>query len=255
MLLSSPRRRGSSHFNKIWTTAFAGVTTMGLFIERSSYSSKKFFTAQSSIGRMNSERKTMKECMTRSYRLTKELSQLFDLEGRMDATLSVSMYYLNQILESERSSIFLFQHWNQELTIFSSLDLEKHEISMPKSCGVAGWVFVNQKSLIINNAYEDSRFFKDVDDMTGFRTRNIICAPLVDSKRSACIGTVQALNKNQGDFSSDDLDLLKLAAGMLTMAINNSKRYDELMVTNEARKRLVQHISRGVDKLFEQKRD
>jgi len=194
----------------------------------------------------------MKERMTRSYRLTKELSQLFGLEGKTNATLSVSMYYLNQILESERSSIFLFQHWNQELTIFSSLDLEKSEVSIPKSCGVAGWVFVNKKPLIINNAYEDSRFFKDVDDMTGFRTRNIICAPLVDSIRNACIGTVQALNKNHGDFSSDDLDLLKLAAGMLTMAINNSKRYDELMVSNEARKKLIQHISENIGRIFEQ---
>ena len=194
----------------------------------------------------------MEERMTRSYRLTKELSQLFDLEGKIDATLSVAMYYLNQILETERSSIFLFQHWNQELTLFSSLDLERHEISMPKSCGVAGWVFVNQKPLIINNAYEDSRFFKDVDDMTGFRTRNIICAPLVDSKRSTCIGTVQALNKNHGDFSTDDVDLLKLAAGMLTTAINNSKKYDELMVTNAARKKLMEHVSQNIRSLFEQ---
>lgn len=188
----------------------------------------------------------MKESMTRSYRLTKELSQLFDIEGKIDATLSVSMYYLNQILETERSSIFLFQHWNQELTIFSSLDLERHEISMPKSCGVAGWVFVNKKPLIVNNAYEDSRFFKEVDDMTGFRTRNIICAPLVNSKRGTCVGTVQALNKLKEDFAPDDLDLLQLAASMLTMAINNSKKYDELTFTNEARKRFIERIADNI---------
>lgn len=189
----------------------------------------------------------MKESMTRSYRLTKELSQLFDIEGKIDTTLSVSMYYLNQILESERSSIFLFQHWNQELTIFSSLDLEKQEISIPKSCGVAGWVFINSKPVIINNAYEDSRFSKDVDDMTGFRTRSIVCAPLLDSNRSTCIGTLQSLNKLNGDFTPDDLDLLQLAASMLTMAINNSKRYDELTVTNEARKRFFMNIANNIN--------
>ena len=64
----------------------------------------------------------MKESMTRSYCLAKELSQLFDLEGKIDTMLSVSMYYLNQFMDSERSSIWLFQHWNQQLTIFSSLD-------------------------------------------------------------------------------------------------------------------------------------
>ena len=100
----------------------------------------------------------MEESMTRSYRLAKELSQLFDLESKIESALSVSMQHLNQFMDSERSSIFLFQHWNEQLTIFSSLDLDKHEIGIPKSCGVAGWVFVNRKPAVVNNAYEDNRF-------------------------------------------------------------------------------------------------
>jgi hypothetical protein len=53
----------------------------------------------------------MKESMTRSYRLAKELSKLFDLENNIDKVLSVSMCHLNQFMDSERSSVFLFQHW------------------------------------------------------------------------------------------------------------------------------------------------
>ena len=98
--------------------------------------------------------------MTRSYRLAKELSQLFDLESNIETVLSVSMYHLNQFMDSERSSIFLFQHLNQQLTVFSSLDLKKNEIRIPKSCGVAGWVFVNRQPAVVNNAYEDGRFHK-----------------------------------------------------------------------------------------------
>ena len=178
----------------------------------------------------------MKESMTRSYRLAKELSQLFDLEGKIDTMLSVSMYYLNQFMESERSSIWLFQHWNQQLTIFSSLDLEKNEIRIPKSCGVAGWVFVNRKPAVVNNAYEDSRFNRKVDDMTGYHTRNMICTLLLDYKDN-CLGTLQSLNKNVGDFTANDLELLNLASRMVTVAINNSRRFDEILVTNEARRK------------------
>jgi signal transduction protein with GAF and PtsI domain len=116
----------------------------------------------------------VKESMLRSYRLEKELSQLFDLEGKIDTMLSVSMYYLNQFMDSERSSIWLFQNGNQHLTIFSSLDLEKNEIRVPKSCGVVGWVYENCKPAVVNNAYEDSRFYRKVDDMTGFHTRNLV---------------------------------------------------------------------------------
>jgi GAF domain-containing protein len=180
--------------------------------------------------------------MTRSYRLAKELSQLFDLESNTETVLSVSMYHLNQFMNSERSSIFLFQHLNQQLTVFSSLDLKKNEIRIPKSCGVAGWVFVNRQPAVVNNAYEDSRFYHAVDDMTGFRTRNLICTPILDSKDS-CMGTLQSLNKKGEDFTTDDLELLGLAARMIAIAIKNSKQYTELLVTNNARKRFIEQIS------------
>ena len=192
----------------------------------------------------------MKESMTRSYCLAKELSQLFDLEGKIDTMLSVSMYYLNQFMDSERSSIWLFQHWNQKLTIFSSLDLEKNEIRIPKSCGVAGWVFVNREPAVVNNAYEDNRFYRKVDDMTRFHTRNIVCTPLLDYK-DHCLGTLQSLNKTTGDFTTDDLELLNLAARMVAVAINNSRRYKEILVTNEARRKFIKKISGNIGIIFD----
>jgi GAF domain-containing protein len=184
----------------------------------------------------------MEESTTRPYLLAKQLSQLLDLDSEIDTVLSASMYYLNQFMDSERSSIFLFQHWNQQLTIFSSLDLEKHEISIPKSYGVAGWVFVNCQAAVINNVYEDNRFYKEVDEMTGFQTRNMICTPLLDSK-DHCLGTIQSLNKKGGDFTTNDLELLNLAAGMVAVAIKNSRQYNELLVTNEARRKFIKHIT------------
>jgi GAF domain-containing protein len=192
----------------------------------------------------------MKESMTRSYCLAKELSQLFDLEGKIDTMLSVSMYYLNQFMDSERSSIWLFQHWNQKLTIFSSLDLEKNEIRIPKSCGVAGWVFVNRKPAIVNNAYEDSRFYRMVDNITRFHTRNLVCTPLLDNK-DHCLGTLQSLNKKTGDFATDDLELLNLAARMVAVAINNSRRYKEILVTNEARRKFIKKFSGNIGNIFD----
>ncbi len=184
----------------------------------------------------------MAESTTRSYRLASKLAQLFDLESRIETVLSVSMYYLNQFMEAERSSIFLFQHWNQQLSIFSSLDLDKHEIEIPKSCGVAGWVFVNREPAIVNDAYADNRFHKEVDEMTGFQTRNLICTPLLDT-RDHCLGTLQSLNKQAGKFTNDDLELLNLASGMVAVAIKNSQRYDELLVANDARRKFIANLT------------
>ncbi len=191
----------------------------------------------------------MKEGKIQPYRLGMELSQLFDLESDIDTALSVSMTNLNQFMDSERSSIFLFQPMKDQLTIFSSLDLGKNEIRIPKSLGVAGWVFEHRKPAIVYNAYEDSRFCKEVDLMTGFHTRNLICTPLIDC-REHCLGTLQSLNKKNGDFTTEDLELLNFIARMVAVAINNSKRYSEILITNEARKRLIKQIIGDIGKAF-----
>ncbi len=193
----------------------------------------------------------MKESMTRSYRLASKLSQLFDLESNIDTVLSVSMYHLNQFMNSERSSVFLFRRWNQQLTVFSSLDLERNEIRMPKSCGVVGWVFVNQQPAIVNDAYEDSRFYKMVDNMTGFHTRNLVCTPLLDSN-DHCLGTLQSLNKKSGDFTTNDLDLLNLAARIVAVAIKSSNHYTELLVVNNARKKFIEQVSDNKREIYHQ---
>ncbi len=193
----------------------------------------------------------MKESMTRSYRLANKLSQLFDLESNIDTVLSASMFHLNQFMNSERSSVFLFRRWNQQLTVFSSLDLERNEIRMPKSRGVVGWVFVNQQPAIVNDAYEDNRFYKMVDDMTGFHTCNLVCTPLLDSN-DHCLGTLQSLNKKSGDFTTNDLDLLNLAARIVAVAIKSNNHFTELLVVNNARKKFIEQVSRNKREIYHQ---
>ena len=58
------------------------------------------------------------------------------------------------------------------------------------------------------------------------------------------------MNKREGNFTNDDLELLKLAAGMVAIAINNSKRYNELLVTNEARKNFINKITANTGNIF-----
>ena len=194
----------------------------------------------------------MEESMTRPYRLAKELSQLFDLESSIDNVLAISMYKLNQLMDSERSSIFLFDPLKQQLTSFSSQDLEKKEIRIPKSSGVSGWVFEHRMPAIVNDTDSDSRFYSGVDDMTGFRTRNLICTPLIDYKER-CSGTLQSLNKKSGDFTTDDLELLDLTARLVAVAISNSRRYDEILTTNMARQKLINKIVSNIGNLPEKK--
>jgi len=173
----------------------------------------------------------MEKSRIRPHHLVTKLSQLFNLETSLDTVLAVSMYKLNHYMDSERSSIFVFDPLNKQLTSYSSLDLAKQEIRMSKSTGVTGWVFEHRMPAIINDAYKDSRFFRGVDDMTGFRTRNLICTPMIDDK-GKCLGTIQSLNKKNGDFTPEDLELLGVTARLVAVALNKNKAYDEMLTTN-----------------------
>jgi adenylate cyclase len=173
----------------------------------------------------------MEKSRIRPHCLVTELSQLLNLDTDLDTVLAVSMYKLNQYMDSERSSIFVFDPLNNQLTSYSSLDLGKLEIRMPKSTGVAGWVFEHRMPAVINDAYDDSRFYRGVDDMTGFRTRNMICSPMFDDN-GKCLGTIQSLNKKSGDFTTDDLELLDVTARFVAVILNKNKAYDEMLTTN-----------------------
>jgi len=173
----------------------------------------------------------MEKSRIRPHCLVTELFQLLNLDTNLDTVLAVSMYKLNQYMDSERSSIFVFDPLKKQLTSYSSLDLAKQEIRMSKSTGVAGWVFEHRMPAVINDAYKDNRFFRGVDDMTGFRTRNLICSPMIDDK-GKCLGTIQSLNKKSGDFTTEDLELLDVTARLVAVALNKNKAYDEMLTTN-----------------------
>ena len=94
----------------------------------------------------------MKKHLPESQRSAMELSAILNLDNDMDTILSVSMYVINQYMDAERTSIFLLDPLKQQLTSYSSLDLDKHEIRMSKSSGVAGWVIEHRMPAVINDA-------------------------------------------------------------------------------------------------------
>ena len=78
------------------------------------------------------------------------------------------------------------------------------EIRILNTVGIAGAIFTSQKGEIIHDVYSDRRFNKEVDQETGYKTKNMICSPVktVDGK---IIGVIQVLNKKKGRFTKDNL--------------------------------------------------
>ena len=103
--------------------------------------------------------------------------------------------------------------------------------------GVAGWVVQYKKPLIINDVKEDRRYDARIDMLTGFRTRSILCVPLIS--RGRIIGAVELINKRRGPFTPADLQIVQTLVEPGAIAIENAILYQksaELTVTDDLTK-------------------
>jgi len=78
-------------------------------------------------------------------------------------------------------------------------DVECEEIRFPANSGVAGYCANSRVTLNIKNAYQDPRFNADIDKQTHFRTRTILCMPVLSSTGTTVLGVIQMINKKKGD--------------------------------------------------------
>jgi len=90
---------------------------------------------------------------------------------------------------------------------------------------IAGWVAKHQEPVLIPDAYRDARFNCDWDVKTGFRTKSIVCAPLISQDRQ--VGVMQILNRRDGEsFDGYDLVLSQAVAGLIAVAIRNAEEHE-----------------------------
>ena len=109
------------------------------------------------------------------------------------------------------------------------------KMKIPVGQGVAGWVAQTRQPKIVTDASADERFFRGVDEKTGFQTRSIMATPLIS--RGRLIGVVEIINKLGGlPFDERDLDILQTFTDHAAIAIENSRLYErarKLSVTDD----------------------
>ena len=82
----------------------------------------------------------------------------------------------------------------------SSQGGERVEIRLEVGEGIAGWVAQTREIVNIPDAYADQRFQPAVDLKSGYRTRSILCVPMLGAL-GGLVGVLQVLNKQDGPFT------------------------------------------------------
>ncbi len=151
----------------------------------------------------------------------------------------------NRIMDTERTTLFLHDPKTDHLWSVAATGIKQNTIRVPAQQGICGWVFQHRKPLLINDVAKDPRFHPVIDTETGFRARSILCLPLLN-RNEVCVGVLQALNKQTGDFVEDDWDLFQSVSHYMVLALENAKLHEELEIMNKARERVIHHLSHEI---------
>ena len=130
--------------------------------------------------------------------------------------------FATENVNADRGSIFLNDSETNELySRVAQGDLTR-EIRILNNVGIAGSIFQSKLGEIIHDVYSDRRFNKDVDQETGYKTKNMICSPIktIDGRT---IGVIQVLNKKKGRFSKADLNLINDISTQAAISIQNAQ--------------------------------
>ncbi|HUV52578.1 MAG TPA: GAF domain-containing protein, partial [Dehalococcoidia bacterium] len=100
-------------------------------------------------------------------------------------------------------------------------------VTVGTETGVVGWVARNGEPVIVSDVQKDQRFCRDMDEITTFETKSILCVPLM--LKGKVIGVIEVLNKLDGNgFDERDLETLKEVAKTAAKAIE-LKQIDETL--------------------------
>ena len=144
----------------------------------------------------------------------------------LDLLLPLIIYEAAKVVDADRCTLFILDREQGELWSKVAQGAA-HEIRVKLGRGIAGSVAETGQVINIQDAYADSRFNRDVDATTGYRTRTILCVPMRDAQGEVT-GVLQALNKHVGVFTDEDSELLSALGGQAAGAIENALLHDEI---------------------------
>ena len=154
--------------------------------------------------------------------------QTLSRELNLTRLLQVIMDKASRLMNADRSSLFVVDEERQELWSKIAQGLEVREIRVPIGQGIAGRVAATGESINIPDAYADARFNQEVDRRTGYRTRSILCAPVVDVG-GRVVAVLQLLNRlDEAPFDEDDERLLGSFVGQIAIALRNAQQMEQI---------------------------
>lgn len=124
-------------------------------------------------------------------------------QSMLERSLFAFTRKLAKLFSAERASLFLVDENSLLLRVTEQLPVQE-EIRIPLGTGLVGAAVDSGETVIVKDAYEDSRFNPQVDRQMEYRTRSVMAIPIKD-RDSNTFAAIQLLNKEDGgEFDQAD---------------------------------------------------
>ncbi len=140
----------------------------------------------------------------------------------LDEILGAIVAFAAEETKADRGTLFLHDDATGELYTRVAQGTGFREIRMQDDSGVGGHVFTSGKGLIVDDPYADERFNREIDEETGYVTKNLVCAP-IRTARGEVIGILQMLNRREGTFTQEDLDVLEAMTTQTAITLRSTQ--------------------------------
>lgn len=169
--------------------------------------------------------------LTQHYASEKEGFEMFSLLlslfkditqcGNKEKFVESMLEEIVRLLNAQRASIFLINTETNELEAVAALGIDKELLKFDYRKGIAGSVFTTGVSLNIDCQSDKVRFSEDMDKITNFETRSIICSP-ISNREDKIIGVIEILNKrNEDRFTAEDEKTMKVLTLILSSVFHH----------------------------------
>lgn len=177
------------------------------------------------------------EEQTREFRRKSELLRLLSEVVRTansmlepDALIQYIMDRIQILVKPEAWSLLLLDESGSELTFKKALGSNAEGLSdvrLKLGEGIAGHVAETGQPIIVNNAKKSKYFKPELDRITGFSSRSILCVPL--RSRGKNLGVLELINQSEDKtFTEENLETTLLFAEQVAVSLENAYLFQRI---------------------------
>ena len=201
--------------------------------------------AQVAIAVRNAEQVDQIQRRRRISEILLDVMKSFSAELDVDQLLRKIMARTSEVMNAERSTLFLVDRKTEEIWSKVAEGPGLVEIRIPIGRGIAGVVAASGESINITDAYRDPRFDRTVDEKTGYRTRTILCAP-IHNAQGEVVGVAEVLNKKGDIFTREDEEFLSALAAQAFIALDNARLFEAVVYMRNYNESILRSMATGV---------